>query len=304
MISKKNLKLFERNIKIENKVFSIFFILISSFSFLFSSLSPAYAYDFSSHHSVKVSALIGSGAVTIFGYTSPNSKVELSNPQIYDQTYSLPDGFFVFNRTVLPYTPLDLCLSSTDQSGRRTTPVCIPPPPPANFHSDIGPILLAPSLSLDRSDIAPNSTIQASGQSIPNSEVSIYFFQTKDNAPSFPKEAQAFSLPKLTVSTEPDGSYSFTLPTAYASDYRLFSSAQFLDEPSPKSNILTFHLPSLWYLFWSQYWIYIIFTPLLILTLSYLFYLIHLYLNPIPYVTGMPVTYWLALYPKSLITIK
>lgn len=311
MIWKKNLKPSAGNIKTENKVFLLFFILVSGFrlarlgGFLFSP-PPSLAFTLSSPRPVQISALVGSGAVTIFGYTSPNSKVELSNPQVYDQTYSLTDGFFVFNRTILPYTLADLCLSSTDESGRRTTPVCVPPPPLNDFHSDIGPILLAPTLSLDRSDIHPNSTIIASGQSIPNSQVSIYFFQTTDQAPAFPRFAQAFSLPKLTVSSQADGSYSFSLPTAYASDYRLFSTAQFLDEPTPKSNILTFHLPSLWYLFWSEYWVYIIFTPLLIITLSYFFYLIYLYLNP-NVRTGhwpVPATNWLTLYPKSLITIK
>ncbi len=35
-----------------------------------------------------ITASVGENRVTIFGYTSPNSKVELTNPQVYSQTYS------------------------------------------------------------------------------------------------------------------------------------------------------------------------------------------------------------------------
>jgi hypothetical protein len=200
--------------------------------------------------SVNISAQINENEVTIFGYTSPFAKVELENYQVYSQTYSDSTGYFKFNRTLLPKNPPDLCLSATDLDNRHTVPVCIPPPPSTQYHTDIGPIILPPSLTLDSATISTHSdTALASGQSLPNAPITIHFYQTQTNAPLLPLPASAFSLPRLTLNTDTQGHFSFSLPTIYSSRYRFFATTT----DSPKSTTLNYRLPGFFYLYYLSY---------------------------------------------------
>lgn len=273
-------------------MFLLFFLI-----FLFSA-RPSHAAYFP--RSVTVSALIGpilegQSDVTIFGYTAPFSKVELSSLKVADLTVSESDGYFEFPRTLLPKDPGELCFASTDPDNRRSTLTCIPPPPPSNIHTQIGPVLLSPTLTLDSALAKPGATILASGRTVPLSTVNINFFQKTVNPPLFPKAAMAFILPKLSLKADKNGLFSFNLPTVYSSDYRLYASAALNDDSTPKSNTLSFHLPSLLYLFWLANSFFIIFTPIFVATLSFFFYLLYLYLHP------HLVRYLPALYPKALI---
>ncbi len=234
------------------------------------------ATNYQRESSVSISASIGENRVTIYGYTSPNSRVELSSPRVFAVTYSGSDGYFLFDKTLLPKNPSDLCLTSFDNNYRSTSPVCIPPPPVNNYHTDIGPILLPPTISLENDQINPNTTIVTSGQAIPNSQVNVSFYKINDSGVSFPKEVQAYSLPLVTAATDKDGNFSINLPTAYSSDYRLYASAKFNDNYSPKSNTLIYILPSLFYLFIQQNRLLIILLPIFILTIMVFFYLLHL----------------------------
>lgn len=241
-----------------------------------------------SQSSTLVTASIEENRVTIYGYTSPNSKVELSNTQVYAQTYSDDSGYFIFDKTLLPKETIsDLCLNSTDNNSRQTTPVCFPAPPATNYHTDIGPILLPPTISLENSQINPDSTVTTSGQAIPNSQVSLNFYKVTDAAQAFslfpkltafvkPKEALAYSLPSVSVTTDSQGNFSLNLPTAYASDYRLYATTKFNNNYSPKSNTLLYILPSLFYLFLQQYPFVKYLIPLIFLGLIILFYFLHL----------------------------
>lgn len=244
--------------------------------------SPLFATDYNIPADVSVSASIGQNRVTINGYTSPESRVELSSPRVFAVTYSDKTGYFVFDKTLLPKNPSDLCLISIDNNNRHTTPVCIPPPPETNYYTDIGPILLSPTISLENDTINPNSTVITSGQSIPNSTISLHFYKVDDNAVSFPKEVQAYSLPSLTVTTDKNGNFSLNLPTAYSSNYRLYASSKFNDNYSPKSNTLIYILPSLFYLFLQQNRFLIFLLPLFLFTIIIFVYLLHLYFQEIP----------------------
>lgn len=224
--------------------------------------------------SVRISAFIGKNQVTIHGFTTPNSRVELSSPRVFDVTYTNQAGYFEFDKSILPENPSDLCLTSTDNHSRRSHPVCIPPPPPENIHTDIGPILLPPTITIDSDNIKANSTSLASGQSIPDSFVNIYLYQDKQNPLTFPKETYAYSLPQFTIKTDESGNYSFSLPTVYSSNYRLFATALYQDNNTPKSNTLNYSLPSILYLFWLAHKFLIIFLPCFILTLTLFVYLI------------------------------
>lgn len=217
--------------------------------------------------SVSISASISGNEITVYGYTSPLTKVEMESSRVYSQTYSDDTGYFIFNKTLLPRQPSELCFHSTDDNRRESTPVCIPPPPETNYHTETGPIILAPTLTIDTAKIKPNSTALASGQSIRHSPIEIAFFKVNDSAISFPKEALAYSLPTLTTQTDEKGNYEFNLPTAYSSNYRLYTSVKYQDSNSPKSNTLVYALPSLWWFYWQQYYFFIILIPLFLITL-------------------------------------
>lgn len=261
----------------------MYFLLLFLFLLLPQSISAL-----ESQSSTTITASIDQNRVTIYGYTSPNSRVELTNSQVFSVSYSDDTGYFIFDKTLLPKVELsDLCLSSIDNDSRETTPVCFPPPPLTNYHTDIGPILLPPTISLEESNINPDSTVLTSGQAIPNSQVSLNFYKVTDSAQAFssfpdliafikPKPALAYSLPSIAATTDSQGNFSINLPTAYSSNYRLYASTKFNDNYSPKSNTLVYILPSLFYLFLQQYPFVKYLVPLIIIALIITFYLLHL----------------------------
>lgn len=237
-------------------------------------LSPCLSTEKIDTKSVYISASIGENEVTINGYTSPESRVELTSSRVYALTFADSTGYYEFKKTLLPKNPSDLCLIATDDAGRHSSPVCIPPPPATNYHTNIGPIILPPTISVDADNIRPGSTALASGQSLKNSPIEIYFYKVNDKAPAFAKAAHAYSLPVFQSISDNSGNFSFNLPTAYSSNYRLFATVKYQDDSSPKSNTLTYALPSLWYLFWLQYNRLIVLSILFFFTLIIFFYLL------------------------------
>lgn len=219
---------------------------------------------------VEVSASVGENRVTIFGYTCPRCKVEISNPDVYDVTFSDKKGYFIFYKILLPKKKFtDLCLFSTDKHGNQSNPTCIPAPPSTQYYTDIGPILLAPTINLGKDQIKSYQTILSLGQGIPNSTVEIHLFKNSDNGPLAPKEVEAYSLPKLTITTNADGDFNFNIPTVYQSNFRLFANSVYLDSSSQKSNTLIYHLPS-----YANTWLYV-FLAFLVLLLTFIFYKIN-----------------------------
>jgi hypothetical protein len=261
-----------------------FLFFLASCSLGVGGLTPILATDYNSSSNTTITATIGENRVTIYGYTSPNSKVELSNSEVFDITYSDDTGYFSFDKILLPKVEIpDLCLTSFDNDSRSTTPTCFPAPPLTNYHTDIGPILLPPTITLEESNINPNSTVFTSGQSIPNSQVSLSFYKVNDSAQAFslfpdliafikPHPALAYSLPSVTATTDNVGNFSLNLPTAYASNYRLYATTKFDNNYSPKSNTLIYILPSLFYLFLQQHHYLILLVPSILLALIILFF--------------------------------
>ncbi|MEI8068058.1 MAG: hypothetical protein WCG91_03910 [Candidatus Shapirobacteria bacterium] len=261
------------------------------------------AIELTSSASVSVSASIGKNEVIIDGYTSPSSRVELSSNQTYDVTYSQKNGYFKFDRTLLPKSYSDLCLIAIDENYRHTIPVCIPPPPRDNYLTNIGPIILPPTLTLDTDKIKPGSTVITSGQSIPNSKIEVHFYKIDDKAQSFPrldvalaklrpKSAYAYSLPTFNTISDSEGNFSLNLPTVYSSNYRLYAAASFEDNPSPKSNTLIYKMPSQ-----ENFYLYII-LPLFIITLTFFFYLLYLRFFPQRHLLPAIYHWWPSLRPK------
>jgi hypothetical protein len=246
--------------------------LVALFIFLntiFLLRQPTKATDFSQTENVHISAAIEDSRVVLFGFTSPNSKVELSNPKIYATTYSKDNGYFEFDRLILPKNPGELCLLALDDSLRQTSPVCIPPPPPVNYLTNIGPVILPPTISIDSDNVLVDSTTAASGQSIPLSIINVYIYQSVPQPMLAPKPVQAFGLPVFSTTTDKDGNYSLSIPSIYSSSYRLFSTVNFVSLPSPKSNTIFYQLPQSFNL------LFII--PIFIVSLLLFIYLVILY---------------------------
>lgn len=256
-----------------------------------------------------ISASIGENEITLDGYSSPDSPIELEGGQgsisqnrfffkiahaagvrIYAKTFSDSTGYFIFDKIILPKNPSELCLTSTDTSGRTTTPTCFPPPPASNYHTNIGPVILPPTLTINNDKIKPGQIVYSSGQSIPNSKIEIHFYKVENNAPAFPKSVQAYSLPVLTITTDKYGNFNLNLPTAYSSNYRLFATTNYKESNSPKSPTLIYIMPSLIWLFWIQNYYLII--PISIFFITLIIFIILLFKkNKIRYLPAVSIQF-------------
>lgn len=227
-----------------------FFILLCSFySFL---LPPsAQATSVSLPYEIIVSATIGEPKLTIFGYTSPQALVQLQGNRVSEQVIADLEGYFFFDRIFLPRpTPAypELCLSTIDTQSRIGFPTCLSPLPVGPFDISVGPVLMPPTLTLEKGDFLPGEQITSHGATIPNSEVTIYFYNQESRKANSAKarEAWAYSLPKYEIQSDKNGSFEFSLPTARIAHWRLFASAQYFSSPTPKSNTLNFRVLSWW----------------------------------------------------------
>jgi hypothetical protein len=220
----------------------------------------------------RISASVEETRITINGFTCPNCKVELNNPYVHAITKSNDKGYFQFYKTIIPKKYSDLCIFSIDQNNIQTMPVCIPPPPNSKYHTDIGPIILPPSISIKDSN--------AFGYTIPNSPVNVHLFKVNNRGIQIAQQAQAYSLPKYSLESSTTGFFNFNLPQSYSDEYKFFTSTSYQQQPSAKSNVLSYKLPSLFYLQW-------LLLPLLCLLFFY-------------YFKKKKHKYYLAIYPKSL----
>jgi len=224
--------------------------------------SPANSQTSTINREIRISAAIGEPKLTLFGYTSPQTLVKLEGQQVSEETRANQEGFFLFDQVFLPRPdPLypELCLISLDQQQRTSFPVCLPPLPPLPFHFSIGPILLPPTLSLDKGFFLPNEQIKAQGMAAPLAKITIHFANQKKS--TFPlanlKEkiippVNALFLPQYQVQANEQGHFELNLPTNQPHHWRVFASAELLNSPSPKSNTLHFKILTRWEWFWLK----------------------------------------------------
>jgi len=204
-------------------------------------VKPPKAASISLSKTVTVSATLGEAYLSLFGYTSPLSRVEVSGSAVFAETTSNDKGYFEFGAIyAFPFTR-EICLTSFDQQNRATNPLCLPTPTFATKKRSVGPVILAPTLSLAKGKFLPGETIEASGQSLPNAEISVSLFRAE---PTFWErlipQVFASTLPVYNIKTDQKGSFSFNLPSTTSNLFRLFTQVRFDNSPSPKSNTLTF----------------------------------------------------------------
>lgn len=191
--------------------------------------------------STSVSATIGRPVSKLFGFTSPKDKVELSGINTQAFTFADATGYFQFTDFGLSATAKDLCLTSSGDTNLVTQPVCFPGPSKTSTNSQIGPIILPPTLALSTNTPLPNETLILSGQAIPNQEVKVYLFQSEKSFNLIPV-ANAANHPVFTAQSDTKGNYSLSLPTVYSGHFKLFTQLTFNQQPSPNSNFLHYQL--------------------------------------------------------------
>jgi len=244
-------------------------------------------------YETDVSAFIGEYRFTLFGYTSPKALVNFTGLGIFDQTYADEKGYFEFKNRFSPFSPREACLTAQDQFGRLTSPVCLPPFP-VDYNVEIGPVIMPPTLSLDKNDYWIGDQVILSGQTIPNTNVNLKMFSREKNSNLifyalnliFPP-IEAFSFPNINTKVDEKGNFSIVFTSTSAKKFRLFAQTQFQSKDSPKSVSLTFKILPwwmiivkffgfLWFLIKSRLLEIIILIELLIL----LIYLLRSYFHP------------------------
>jgi len=197
---------------------------------------------------VTVSASIGNFRFTLDGYSSPGALVTIQGMGIYDQTFANRDGYFQFSNSFSPFSPREACLTAQDQLGRLTSPVCLPPFS-TNRNITIGPVILRPTVSLDKDVYYVGDEAILSGQSIPNSQIVLSTF-VKNKSPriitQIVKPVYADTIPQLTIKTDAKGNYSVALPSSSDEAMRLFTQTKYNEQPSAQSINLNIKIWPVW----------------------------------------------------------
>jgi len=201
---------------------------------------------------IENSVSIGEFRFSLFGYTSPLAQVTFEGMGIFDQTTADGKGYFQFNNRFSPFSSREACLSSKDQFGRLTSPLCLPPFP-VNYNINIGPVIMPPTLSFDKQDYFVDDEVILSGQAVPNTEIKLSMFgQDKDSHGliadfhGLVKSVEAFSFSKLEATTDNKGNFSINLPSSDPEKFRLFAQTNFEKFISPDSIKLNLEILPVW----------------------------------------------------------
>ncbi len=202
---------------------------------------------------VGVSTFIGEHHFRLFGYTSPRAIVTLEGLGIFDQTNADGKGYFSIENRFSPLSSREACLTARDQLGRISTPSCLPPFP-VNYETNIGPVLLPPTISVDKPQYYAGEEMRISGQAVPNTDVNISIFIDQkisplrylSNALNPVKEVYAFTIPELKTNSDSLGNYSIKLPTVRADILSFFSRVEYQLQSSPQSTNIHIKILPLW----------------------------------------------------------
>lgn len=247
---------------LEKTALKIFCLFIISGLFLKNpSVSSVLAVENPQSFEITVSASIGEPKLTLFGYSSPNSLIQLQGERVAEETIANESGYFLFDRIFLPLPNPDypeLCLNAIDTESRTSFPTCLPALPLGPYDISVGPVLLSPTISLEKGYFLPKELINAQGLTIPNTEVTIFLANEAGGKKSLLSKIQkilspivlAYSLPQYKIKADAQGRFDFNLPTVKQTNWRLFASSQFQGSPSPKSNSLSFKVLNWWEWLW------------------------------------------------------
>jgi len=201
------------------------------------------------------SAYIGEFRFSLFGYTSPYAVVSFEGMGIFDQTTANDVGYFQFSNRFSPFSKREACLTAKDQLGRMSSPVCLPPFP-INYNVSIGPVIMPPTVSLDKKDYFMGDQVMLSGQAVPNTDVKLSVFGDTggskllsiiyDPSSLIFRPVEAFTFPELTAKSDDKGNFSINLPSSTPNKFRLFGQTDFKKSISSNSVKLSLDILPVW----------------------------------------------------------
>lgn len=230
----------------KNKI--IFLIIISVF--LINKTDKIYASGKIKGESV-VSVFIGKyiqgNRISIYGYSSPESSIQIITSGISADTTADKSGYFAFKNVAVNKTIKDVCLISIDKNNLSTAPLCLPPIPNIN-NTNIGPVIMAPTIEVDKGNYLIGDNAILKGKSIPNKTIELSFFTQNDSVLAFNlvKPVLAYSIPKITAETDKNGDFTISIPTNSANKIKTFAQTAFDTNLSPKSIDLNINIYSVW----------------------------------------------------------
>lgn len=253
--------------------------LITILIYLYISITASPVAALESGAKTEIKALIPAKTfLRIFGYTAPNALVQATSIRVFAQTSSDRTGYFQINELPVSEQAKELCLTTIDAQRRTGFPLCINIPE-TDLPAEIGPLLLSPTLSLSIPIIWQNQTAYLSGQTIPETEVVVSFFEVPVTNLAFNLtsrlsklvrfQAWAFDLPILTTTSDTKGNYSTNLPSSKAVGYRVFTKAVYKNSPTPKSQTLIFSIGAIINYFYRYILPWILFILMIILASSW-----------------------------------
>ena len=228
---------------------------------------------------IYLTTTVGKPSLSIYGYGPSNVEVSLNGIGVSAKVTSEKNGYFRFDRIYTnTYFYPELCIQAKDNENRVTQPSCIPALPlDTKVPLEVGPILLSPTISLDKNNVVVGDTSFVTGFTIPNSEINVYMAKDQKNNLSLVSTANAYYIPNYQVKSKDDGSYEFSLPSLDATTYKLFASGRIGEDLTAKSTTLTYSVISevesgLWnlkeFLLRNRIWLLIILELLVIMILG------------------------------------
>lgn len=215
--------------------------------------------------------------IRLFGYTAPNSIVQAESIRVFAQVSSDKTGYFIIDPLPVSSDAKEICLITIDAEKRTGFPLCIGMPD-IDKPTEIGPVLLAPTLSLSGNSLLQSKTNQSAayGKSLPGADLEISFFENNPSPVTFNliPQVEAKTIARITTKTDEKGSYSINLPAQKAAFYRIFARSYYHDSPTPASLTLTYQVLS-----YQNYWIINILPKLILLILFSVILLYLLYME-------------------------
>jgi hypothetical protein len=193
-------------------------------------------------------------ALSIYGYGAINSEVTLRGFGVSEKTTTDSTGLFRFSEIYsFTYAYPELCIQLKDSENRVTQPTCIPAlPNNSTIPLEVGPILLSPTISLNRNRLVVGEDGYLSGKTTPNTKVNIYLSKnTSKSLISLVTTVDAYNLPIVDSMSNEKGEFNINMPTSDTAQYKVFASTKFGDNFSAKSNTLQFNVISSVKSFWQ-----------------------------------------------------
>jgi len=141
-------------------------------------------------------------------------------------------------------------------------------PFPTQYNVVIGPVIIAPTISLDKPNYFTGDEVILTGQTLPEADINLSMFTSPSViasgseaisligllrrslrsllAMTIVPKVEAFSIPRLTTKSDTKGNFSLALPSSQAQNYRLFTQVDYQDEPSGNSLTLYLKILPIW----------------------------------------------------------